>query len=322
MDGSGMSASAQRTVMVRVSSFERLSRSVVGIKLAPVDGAQPLPPYEPGAHIDVHLPNGLVRQYSLCGDGTADGWEIAVKAVPGGAGSNLIHARFALGTTFAVSLPRNNFPLKAASNYIFVAGGIGLTPILPMLSEVARAGASFHLHYCIREEADALFSEALAPYAATTSTYIKKQGTRFDAAQILKTPLKDTLIYCCGPASLMKAVADATGGWPADALHCEWFAPKEAAGTLEDRPFELVCARSGVTLEVPAGKSILQVLLDAGFDVPRSCEMGICASCEVNVVEGEIDHRDSILSPQERAAGKTMFCCVSRAKGDRLVLDV
>jgi tetrachlorobenzoquinone reductase len=320
MDGSGMSALAQRTVMVRVSAFERLSRSVVSIKLAPVDTSQPLPSYEPGAHIDVHLPNGLVRQYSLCGDGTPDGWEIAVKAVPGGAGSTIIHARFAVGTTFAASLPRNNFPLKPAANYIFVAGGIGLTPLLPMMARANTTGASFHLHYCVGEEADALFPEARSPYSATT--YIKKQGMRFDAAQALRAPQPETLIYCCGPASLMKAVEEATSGWPAGTLHCEWFAPKEEAAAENDRAFELVCARSGLTLQIPADKSILQVLLDTGLDVPRSCEMGICASCEVNVLEGEVDHRDSILSPQERAAGKTMFCCVSRARGDRLVLDV
>jgi ferredoxin-NADP reductase len=322
MDGSGMSASAQRTVMVNVSAFGRLSRTVVGIKLAPVDATQSLPAYEPGAHIDVHLPNGLVRQYSLCGDGTPAGWEIAVKAVPGGAGSTVIHSRFAIGTTFAASLPRNNFPLKAAPNYVFVAGGIGLTPILPMMAEATRAGASFKLHYCIAEASDALFGEARTSYAAATSTYIKKQGTRFDAAKVFQAPQQDTLIYCCGPASLMKAVADATSAWPVDALHCEWFAPKEAAKSGDDHAFELVCARSNLRLEIPAGESILQVLLDAGLDVPRSCEMGICASCEVGIVEGEVDHRDSILSPQEREAGKTMFCCVSRAKGDRLVLDI
>ncbi len=315
------SGSAQRTLMVKVCSMERESPTVVSIGLAAADRAEHLPAYEPGAHIDIRLPNDIVRQYSLCGDGSPKGWKIAVKAVPGGIGSGLIHRTFAPGTAFTASTPRNNFRLLPSRKYVFVAGGIGITPILPMMAAAARAGASFELHYCIRDHAEELFVEARAAFSGATSTYVKRAGRRFDAHATFRAARCETLVYCCGPASLMDAVGDAMAAWPEGSLHREWFAPQPQR-TGAAHAFQLVCARSGKTLEVPAGKSVLQVLGEAGIDVPRSCEMGVCATCEVRVVEGEVDHRDNILSVQERAEGRTMFCCVSRAKGRRLVLDL
>lgn len=316
-----MDGGDQRTLLVKVRAVERESPSVVSIDLTPDDGGQPLPAYEPGAHIDVRLPNDVVRQYSLCGDGTSDGWRIAVKAVPGGAASSYIHRFVAPGTVLAASLPRNNFPLLPAANYVFVAGGIGITPLLPMLTAAAGAGAAFELHYCIGDPAEDLFAASRAAFGGVTSTYVKTAGRRFDPRAILGGVRAGTLVYCCGPASLMDAVAEATAAWPEGTLHREWFsAQARPAGA--DHPFELVCARSGKTLLVPADKSVLQVLAEAGIDVPRSCEIGVCSTCEVSVVAGEVDHRDSILSPQERAEGRTMFCCVSRARGTRLVLDL
>jgi ferredoxin-NADP reductase len=312
---------AQQTFMVEVRSVTRVSPTVIGVDLAAADATNWLPAYEPGAHIDMHLPNDIVRQYSLCGDGTSDGWKIAVKAVPGGIGSGLVHRMAAPGAVFAASSPRNHFRLLPSRNYIFVAGGIGITPLLPMLAEVSRVGASYELHYCIGDKVEDLFVEGRASYASATSTYDKSAGRRFDAQAILRAPRPETLVYCCGPASLMEAVGNAMASWPEGALHREWFAP-QAQTTGTDFAFQLVCARSGKMLEVPIGKSVLEVLGEAGIDVPRSCEMGVCASCEVRILEGTVDHRDSILSAQERAENRTMFCCVSRAKGDRLVLDL
>jgi Flavodoxin reductases (ferredoxin-NADPH reductases) family 1 len=311
----------QRTLLVKALAVERVSPSVVSIDLAPADESQSLPAYEPGAHIDIRLPNDVVRQYSLCGDGTSGGWKIAVKAVPGGAASSFIHRSVVPGTVLAASLPRNNFPLLPAPNYVFVAGGIGITPLLPMLTAAAGAGASFELHYCIGDPAEDLFTSARAAFGDATSTYVKQAGSRFDPRATLGAVRPGTLVYCCGPASLMDAVGEAMAAWPEGTLHREWFAA-QAQPTGQDHPFELVCRRSGKTLVVPADKSVLQVLGEAGIDVPRSCEIGVCSSCEVPVVEGEVDHRDSILSPQERAEGRTMFCCVSRARGNRLVLDL
>jgi len=328
VDAKVTNGSAQRLLMVTARSVWRESPTVLGIDLAAADPATRLPPYAPGAHIDLHLPNDhlpndVVRQYSLCGDGTPEGWKIAVKAVPGGVGSGLVHRTVVPGTVLAASQPRNNFPLLPSPNYVFVAGGIGITPILPMMAAASRAGASFELHYCIGDPAEELFGEARAAFRDKTSTYVKRVGRRFDAQATLRAVRPQTLVYCCGPASLMEAVGDAMAAWPAGALHREWFAPQPSTGKGgADHAFELVCARSGKTLEVPVEKSVLQVLDEAGIDVPRSCEMGVCASCEVPVVEGEVEHRDSILSPQERAEGRTMFCCVSRAKGPRLVLDL
>lgn len=311
----------QQTLLVKALAVERESPSVVSIDLVSADASQSLPAYEPGAHIDIRLPNDVVRQYSLCGDGTPDGWKIAVKAVPGGAASSFIHRAVAPGTVLVASLPRNNFPLLPAANYVFVAGGIGITPLLPMLTAAAGAGASFELHYCIGDPAEDLFTSARAAYGAATSTYIKRAGSRFDPRATLGAVRPGTLVYCCGPASLMDAVGEAMSAWPEGTLHREWFAA-QARPTGPDHSFELVCRRSGKTLLVPADKSVLQVLGEAGIDVPRSCEIGVCASCEVPVVQGEVDHRDSILSPQERAEGRTMFCCVSRARGSRLILDL
>ena len=311
----------QQTLLVKVRAVGRESPSVVSVDLVPADENQRLPAYEPGAHVDIRLPNGVVRQYSLCGDGSPDGWKIAVKAVAGGAASGFIHRVVVPGTVLAASPPRNNFPLLPAPNYVFVAGGIGITPLLPMLTAAAKAGASFELHYCIGDQAEDLFSAPRASFGGATSTYIKQAGSRFDPQATLGAVRPGTLVYCCGPASLMEAVGQAMAAWPDGALHCEWFAAQpQPSGS--DHPFELVCARSGKTLLVPTGKSVLQVLGEAGIDVPRSCEIGVCSSCEVPVVEGEVDHRDSILSPQERAEGRTMFCCVSRARGTRLVLDL
>jgi tetrachlorobenzoquinone reductase len=317
-----MSEPAQRSLMVKVRAVTRESPTVIGIDFASADAMDRLPAYEPGAHVDMRLPNDIVRQYSLCGDGTPEGWKIAVKAVPGGAGSNLIHDLATPGAVFTASSPRNNFRLLPSRNYVFVAGGIGITPVLPMLAEATRAGASFELHYCIGDHIEDLFARARTSYRDSTLTYVKRAGRRFDARAILRAPRPGTLVYCCGPASLMEAVGDAMSFWPEGALHREWFAARPQAGSAADHAFQLVCARSGKTLEVPIGKTVLEVLSAAGIDVPKSCEMGVCASCEVQVVEGAVDHRDSILSAQERAEGRTMFCCVSRARGERLVLDL
>lgn len=311
----------QQTLLVKVLAVGRESPSVVSVDLVPADEDQRLPAYEPGAHIDIRLPNGVVRQYSLCGDGSPDGWKIAVKAVPGGAASSFIHRAVVPGTVLGASLPRNNFPLRPAANYVFVAGGIGITPLLPMLAATAEAGASFELHYCIGDPAEDLFTAARAAFADATSTYVKQAGSRFDPRATLGSVRPGTLVYCCGPASLMEAVGEAMAGWPEGTLHREWFAAQDRP-IGQDHPFELVCRRSGKTLLVPADKSVLQVLGEAGIDIPRSCEIGVCSSCEVPVVQGEVDHRDSILSPQERAEGRTMFCCVSRARGSRLILDL
>ena len=321
------------TRTLRVHRLERVAPQVLLVELRDPD-SQSLPPAEPGAHIDVHLPDGAVRSYSLCGD-PADrhAYSIAVLNVPGGRGSGFIHGDLQPGTDLTVALPRNTFRFDEAPNYLFIAGGIGITPLLPMIREATRRNADWVLHYCVRSAAAAPFLGELRALAETQGAGNKGTGGRVEVhaadeggkltvdALLAETP-DDVMIYCCGPQRLMEAVAAAAR--PTQDVRFEWFAPRtepvrEAA---MDDSFEVVCARSGVTVTVAAGTSILEALDAAGVAVDSSCEQGICGTCETPVLEGQPDHRDSVLSDAERAAGKTMMLCVSRARSARLVLDV
>jgi ferredoxin-NADP reductase len=321
------------TRTLRVHRLQRVAPQVLLVELRDPDG-ELLPPAEPGAHIDVHLPDGAVRSYSLCGD-PADrhAYRIAVLNVPGGRGSRFIHGNLEPGTEMTVALPRNNFRFDEAPRYLFIAGGIGITPLLPMIREAARRQADWVLHYCVRSAVAAPFLDDLNALAAThgaathstngrVEVHAADEGRKLTVDALLAETPDDVPIYCCGPQRLMEAVAAAAR--PTHDVRFEWFAPRtepvrEAAS--EDS-FEVVCARSGVTVTVAAGTSILEALDAAGVAVDSSCEQGICGTCETAVLEGEPDHRDSVLSDAERAAGKTMMLCVSRARSARLVLDV
>jgi ferredoxin-NADP reductase len=311
---------ARLEVLVRGMRHE--VRGVLSLELAAPGGGS-LPPFEPGAHIDLHLPGGVVRQYSLYGDPVeASCYRIAIRAVSGGVASGFIHRRLRPGETVTVSAPRNNFPLVRADRYLFVAGGIGITPLLPMMRAADAAGRPWTLLYCNKSDGDAPFLGEIAKLAGTVSLHSSKAGTRLDVAKTLAMPRPGTAVYCCGPESLMLAVEAATPEWPVDSVHFEWFTPRSRSDAGAGGSFEVVCERSGLTLEVPPEKSIIAVLNDAGVDVPCSCTQGVCGTCEVRVLSGEVDHRDSILSAAERAAGETMMTCVSRAKGARLILDI
>ncbi|WP_247874243.1 PDR/VanB family oxidoreductase [Azospirillum sp. TSH58] len=331
MTTSGLRESAQRspatTRSLRVHHMERVAPQVLMVELRDPDG-EPLPPYEPGAHIDVHLPDGAVRSYSLCGD-PADraAYRIAVLNQPGGQGSRFIHGDLRLGTAVTIAPPRNNFRFDAAPRYRFIAGGIGITPLLPMIREAARRGADWDLHYCVRSAAEAPFLAELRELDSDRAVgrvvvHAADEGRRLAVGDLLAATADDALIYCCGPQRLMDAVADAAR--PSQDVRFEWFAPRSDAGrdAAPDGRFEVVCARSGVTVTVTEGVSVLDALDAAGVSVASSCEQGICGTCETAVLEGEPDHRDSVLSDAERAAGKTMMICVSRARGARLVLDI
>ncbi len=281
-----------------------------------------LPPFGPGAHIDLHLGEGLVRQYSLCGD-PADRtiYRVGVREVEGGRVSRIVHNELRPGALISVGIPRNNFPLVPASRYLFIAGGIGITPLLPMLREASGAGARWTLLFCTRRSSEAAFLDEARALGGEVVLHASESGNRLDVAA-LAAPQPDTVLYCCGPERLMTAVEQATAAWPEGTVHFEWFAPRALAEDQAAGTFELVCAQSGVALVVPPEKSVLEALTEAGIEVPRSCEQGVCGTCECRVLEGEVEHRDSILSTAERAANEVMMTCVSRAKGARLVLDV
>jgi ferredoxin-NADP reductase len=309
---------------VTVARIDRAAAADVAVLTLVRDGGH-LPPWTPGAHVDVILDDGLVRQYSLCGrPADQDSYRIAVLRAPDSrGGSAAVHA---LGTGDRVRIrgPRNHFPLAAAARYVFVAGGIGITPILPMLEAADAAGADWVLHYGGRSLASMAFRDTLAGYGDRVHLVPQDEAGLLDLAAILGTPAPDTLVYCCGPEPLLAAVEDRCASWPGHALRLERFTarPREAeAGVLEDDSFELVLQRSGLTLRVPADRTVFDTMRAAGVSVLGSCLEGICGTCEQGVLDGEVDHRDSVLDEEEQAAQDCMMVCVSRARGPRLVLD-
>ncbi|MEU9891956.1 PDR/VanB family oxidoreductase [Streptomyces phaeochromogenes] len=282
-----------------------------------------LPSWEPGAHIDVVLGPDLERQYSLCGD-PADrhSWRVAVLREPDGRGGSAhVHGKLEAGDKVRVRGPRNHFALQPSPRYRFVAGGIGITPILPMLAEAEAAGAEWTLLYGGRTRNSMAFVEELGRYGEKVRIAPQDEAGLLDLASELGTPQPDTLVYCCGPGPLLDAVEERCAQWPKGSLHVERFQPK-VQETGADTEFEVVLERSGHTLTVPADVSVLDTVRSAGVEVLFSCTEGTCGTCETDVLEGTPDHRDSVLTDEEREAGETMLICVSRCRGKRLVLDL
>ncbi|WP_406103358.1 PDR/VanB family oxidoreductase [Streptomyces sp. NBC_01003] len=280
-----------------------------------------LPPWEPGAHVDLVLTDGLVRSYSLCGD-PADraAWTVAVLHEPlGRGGSAYVHEKLTPGAVVRVRGPRNHFPLHEAPGYRFVAGGIGITPILPMVAAAEAAGAEWSLLYGGRTRGSMAFLDRLSAYGTKVRVAPEDETGLLDLDGYLGPAGDEALVYCCGPGPLLDAV-EARG-----AAHTERFRPAQdgpdsTGGT--DHAFEVELRRSGRTVTVPPGRSILHTVQDAGIDVLYSCAEGTCGTCETDIMEGAADHRDSVLTAGERAAGETLMICVSRCRGPRLVLDM
>ena len=279
-----------------------------------------LPAWEPGAHIDVGLGPDLERQYSLCGD-PADrtAWRIAVLREPDGrGGSAYVHEQLRQGDKVRVRGPRNHFRLEPAPRYRFVGGGIGITPLLPMLAAAEAAGAEWSLLYGGRTRNSIAFTEELSRYGDRVTVAPQDEVGLLDLPSVLDDVPEGTLVYCCGPGPLLDAVE---ARCPGGILHLERFQPKvQEAGA--DSEFEVVLERSAKTVTVPVGVSVLDTVRAAGVEVLFSCTEGTCGTCETDVLDGTPDHRDSVLSEEERAAGETMLICVSRCLGKRLVLDL
>lgn len=277
-----------------------------------------LPPWEPGAHLDVVLPSGLVRQYSLCGDpADADTYTIATRLVEDGrGGSREVHEQLHEGTEVEIRGPRNRFPLVAAPAYVFVAGGIGITPVLPMVRAARAAGAQWRLLYCGRSRATMPFLDEVEALGNVTVVAEDEAGLPDVGAFLADVP-EEAQVYCCGPDGLMDAVA---GALPPDAtLHLERFAPGGAPGA-GGGAFEVELRRSGRTVAVAADQSVLAAVRAEVPHVSYSCEQGFCGTCQQRVLEGEVDHRDELLTDDERH--DSMLICVSRCRGERLVLDL
>jgi ferredoxin-NADP reductase len=303
------------------------AEGVVVLELAhPED--EDLPRWEPGAHIDLLLDDGMTRQYSLCGDPRDSGvWRIGVLLDPNSrGGSRYVHDNLNEGATVRVRGPRNHFPLVDAQHYRFIAGGIGITPIFAMIEAAQRAGTDWTLLYGGRTRASMAFAEELAArYTERVTVWPQDQRGLLDLESLLKEPEDNTLVYCCGPEALLSAVEQHSAHWPAGILHIERFAAKaptaeEAAEALEQ--FEVVCQRSGRAFEITSDQSILEVLEEEGIPILGSCYEGVCGTCEARVLEGVPDQRDSVLTDAEKAAGEVMLICVSRSRTERLVLDL
>ncbi|MEV7061292.1 PDR/VanB family oxidoreductase [Streptomyces collinus] len=281
---------------------------------------EPLPAWEPGAHVDVLLGPGLERQYSLCGDpADRSAWRIAVLREPAGRGGSAhVHEQLGEDAKVRVRGPRNNFRLEPAPRYRFVAGGIGITPILPMLAAAEAAGAEWTLLYGGRTRGSMAFGGELGRYGDRVTFAPEDETGLLDLPSVLDDVPEGTLVYCCGPGPLLDAVE---ARCPSGVLRVERFQPKEQE-TGDDTAFEVELGRSGRTLTVAPDVSVLDAVRAAGVEVLYSCTEGTCGTCETDVLDGEPDHRDSVLTDDERATGETMLICVSRCRGGRLVLDL
>ncbi|WP_371564248.1 PDR/VanB family oxidoreductase [Streptomyces canus] len=279
-----------------------------------------LPQWEPGAHIDVVLGPGLERQYSLCGD-PADrtSWRIAVLREPvGRGGSAHVHEQLGQGDKVRVRGLRNHFALRPAPRYRFIAGGIGITPILPMLAAAEAEGAEWTLLYGGRTRESMAFTEELSRYGDRVTVAPQDETGLLDLPSVLDGAPEGTLVYCCGPGPLLDAVEERC---PAGLLHVERFTPKEQPAA-ENTEFEVELAQTGTTVTVAPDVSVLDAVRASGVEVLFSCTEGTCGTCETDVLDGTPDHRDSVLTDEEREAGETMMICVSRCRGKKLVLDL
>ncbi|QSB16724.1 oxidoreductase [Natronosporangium hydrolyticum] len=305
-----------------VAAREPVAAGVIQLTLRHPVG-DPLPGWEPGAHIDLVLRPDLVRQYSLCGDpADRSSWSVTVQREPDGrGGSRLAHDELTPGTVVRVRGPRNHFGLANAARYLFIAGGIGITPIKPMLAAADVAGADWRLLYGGRTRATMAFGgELQRRYGDRVQLCPQDEAGLLDLDSWLGTPAIDTLVYCCGPEPLLDAVQERCRTWPPEVLHLERFAPvaADSAGG-SDNGFEIELALTGQTLAVPPDRSILQVVEEAGIPALSSCREGTCGTCETGVLDGVPEHRDSLLGGD---ADDVMLICVSRSRTPRLVLEL
>ncbi|WP_412517169.1 PDR/VanB family oxidoreductase [Actinomadura madurae] len=305
-------------IRVSVEGKKVLADGVVGLTLCAVgDGGLPL--WEPGAHIDLVLGDGLVRQYSLCGDpGDAGAWRIGV--LKEGPGSTFVHERVRVGDRLIVRGPRNHFRFEEAPRYLFLAGGIGITPMIPMVAAAEAAGAEWRLLYGGRRRSAMAFLDELSLYGDRVEICPQDQFGLLDLEGALRDWTDEALVYCCGPEPMLAAAEERCAALGVGALRTERFSPKPVEGV--DEAFEVELALSGRTLRIEPGRSILETVEKAGVNVLSSCREGTCGTCETPVLDGEPEHRDSVLTEEERADGGFMMICVSRARGSRLVLEL
>ena len=309
---------------VRVVRKEAIAQGIYLFELRHPDGA-PLPAFTPGSHLTVQVPSGVRRNYSLCSDPADTSlYQIAVKRDEAGRGGSVSMADdVQVGKLLSVSWPRNNFELvERANNFIFVAGGIGITPILSMMRHLKNTGNSkFKLYYCTRDSGSTAFLDHIHSEFSGQAQIHHDNGDMEQALDLW--PVFDkpgtAHVYCCGPKGLMDSVEDMSGHWPSGSVHFESFGV-DAKAFAEDKPFDVRLARTGATVHVSADQTILEALHGTGLYVPSSCESGTCGSCKTRLVSGDVEHRDMVLLEEERQ--DHIMVCVSRAKSGELVLDL
>jgi len=309
------------------------AEGILSVELRPASATVSFPPFDAGAHIDLHLPNGLIRSYSLCNPSSdRDRYVVGVlhdKKSRGG--SRCVHQQLRVGQVIDIAAPRNNFALhENAPNSVLVSGGIGVTPIVCMLQRLTDLGRPVEMVYCARSRKEAAFIDTIQTLAeqsrvSVTWHFDDEAGASPKLDALLAGRGADSHYYCCGPTPMLDAFEKSCEQLGYANAHIERFAAvAQEPGAASAHGFEVVCQKSGKSVQVPAGKSILDALLDAGMNHDHSCKEGVCGACETAVLEfdGELEHHDGILTKAERQAGKTMMLCVSRCTGKRLVLDV
>ena len=314
---------------VRVERKTVEAAGICSFELVPVAGTT-LPSFAAGSHIDVHLPNGITRQYSLCNPpAESHRYLIGVLDDPASrGGSRFMHERIAAGDVLTISTPKNHFALaREAEEHLLLAGGIGITPILCMAERLASLGARFRMHYCARSASRMAFGERIrsSGFASQVDFHLDDGDDRqkLDLKALLKSPTQAVHLYVCGPKGFMDAVLGTAraAGWPESHLHYEFF----SAGVVEsegDQDFDVRIASTGQVVVVPKSKTVVQALSEAGVQLPTSCEQGVCGTCATRVLEGIPDHRDVFLTPDEQARNDQFMPCCSRAKSRVLVLDL
>jgi vanillate O-demethylase ferredoxin subunit len=315
------------TTQVRIKSITLETDAILSYDLRAADGGL-LPPFTAGAHIDLHLPNGLVRSYSIFNSqDERHRYLVGIHRDPNSrGGSRCAHEKLRVGDLLTISVPRNNFALsEAAPHTVLIAGGIGITPLWSMIQRLETLGRSWALHYCARTSKHAALMEQISALGKNGSHVHfnfdgEPGGQMLDFGTLVGPLPRETHFYCCGPVPMLRAFEAATASRPADCIHVEYFANTEAQAT--EGGFVVEAARSGKSIAIAPGKTILQACLDAGINVPYSCMEGICGSCEVRVLGGIPDHRDHVLSKEEHARNTSIIVCCSGSRGDKLVLDL
>ena len=325
-----MTALSNLTVLVRSMSYE--AQGIVSLELVPLPPATSLPAFSAGAHIDLHLPtpkSELIRSYSLLNDPReTQRYRLGInRDAKSRGGSSHVHEQLRVGDKLTISAPRNHFPLdESAPHNVFIAGGIGITPMLSMIARSQPRAPPWPRYSPPRPRPPAGFLALLETPAGAGNGQVvlnfdqEPGGKLLDLAAIVADLPAGAHVYCCGPIPMLEAYEKATASLPAERVHMEYFAAKDAPAT--DGGFSVELARSHKTLQIPAGKTILDCLIEINAEPPYSCREGVCGTCEVKVLEGQPDHRDLVLSDSERAANDRMLVCCSGARSARLVLDL